>query len=88
MIIFNVDYRNAPEAKAPKGILDCYAACKYVIEKANEYNIDTSRLAIIGESGGGYMAAGVAMELAKKNESHLVKVVIVDLPMVFSGWVR
>ena len=32
--IFNVDFRNAPEAKAPSGILDCYSALKYVISKA------------------------------------------------------
>ena len=86
LTVFNVDFRNGPEAKAPKNYLDCYAATKWVIANAAKYNLDPKKISIHGESGGGYLATGVAMHLAKNNESHLVKCVIPDVPMIYAGW--
>jgi len=71
--IVNVDYRLAPEHKAPAGIYDAYAAVKWVIANAAELGIDAKRIAIMGESGGAYICAGVAMELAKGDEAGLVR---------------
>jgi acetyl esterase/lipase len=71
--IVNVDYRLAPETKAPGGINDAYASVKWVIDNAEKLNIDEHRIAIMGESGGGYITAGCAMRLAERNEGHLVK---------------
>jgi len=66
-------YRLAPENKAPAGIMDGYANLKWVIDNADALNIDKNRIAIMGESGGGWITAGVAMMLAERNESHLVR---------------
>ena len=88
LTVFNVDYRNAPECKLPENTMDCYAGLMYVIENAEEFNIDSSRIAIWGEGAGALMAAGVAMKLAENNESDQVKVVIVDLPMLYAGWLE
>ena len=71
--MFNIDYRNGPECKLPENTMDCYAGFKYVLEYAEEYNIDTSKIAIWGEGAGALMAVGLAKQLAKKDESHLVK---------------
>ena len=84
--VFNVDYGVAPEVKAPDGGLNCYAATKYVIENAAKFNLDPSRIAIGGESSGGYLTACVSMELAKKNESQLVKFAWMDIPAVSNHW--
>lgn len=84
---FSIDFRNAPETKAPQNIMDCYAGLKWVIDHAERFNIDRSRIAIAGESGGGYLCAGVAMQLAKNDESHLVKLCVPDKPMIYHGWV-
>lgn len=73
MIVFNVDYRLAPEAPAPGGINDGYAGLKYLLKNADKLGVDSSRVFIAGESGGGYITAGVSMRLAERNESHLVK---------------
>jgi len=40
--------------------MDCYAGLKYVLEYAEEYNIDKSKIAIWGEGAGALMAVGVA----------------------------
>ena len=69
----NVDYRLAPEHKAPCGIDDSYAAVKWVIANAERLGIDANRIALMGESGGGYITGGVSMRLAEADESHLVK---------------
>ena len=82
--VFAVDFRNAPEAKAPQSIYDCYAATKYICQNASILGIDHTRIALHGENGGGYLCAGVAMKLAEQNEGHLIKCVIPDIAMLNS----
>jgi acetyl esterase len=60
-----VDYGRAPEAKFPAGLEDCYAATKYIAENGAALNLDSSRLAIAGDSAGGNFAA-VVSRLAKE----------------------
>ena len=88
-VVFNVDYRNAPETRAPGGILDCYAALRCVAEElGGRYGVDRDHVGVHGISSGGYLAAGVAMELARRREAHLVKLMIADVPAVSDHWVR
>ncbi|KFY78877.1 hypothetical protein V499_02052 [Pseudogymnoascus sp. VKM F-103] len=65
--IFSVEYRLAPEYPHPTPGEDCYAALVWLQEHANEFNIDPSRIAIYGESGGGGIAAGVALMARDRN---------------------
>ena len=85
-VIFNVDFRNAPEAKAPKGILECYGATKHILENAFKYGVNPEKICIFGEDGGGNMCVGTCMHLAKNNESHLIRLALVDMPMCAAGW--
>ena len=80
--IINVNYRLAPEHKAPCGIDDCYAAVKWVIAKADYLGIDKKKIVTMGESGGGYICAGVSMRLAEANEGSLIKFAAQIMPMV------
>jgi len=52
-----------------------------VLEYCSDYGIDRSRIAVIGDSGGAYIAAGVSMRLAKYDEGHLVSFVGQLIPM-------
>jgi acetyl esterase/lipase len=81
-IFFNVDYRLAPEAKCPENIKDFYSVLKYVINNAASLGVDPARVAIMGESGGGYLTAGLCVMLAQKDEAHLVKLAVPVIPMV------
>jgi acetyl esterase/lipase len=60
-----VNYTPSPEAKYPVPIEQAYAATKYVAENGRKMNLDSSRLAVVGDSVGGNMATVVAM-LAKQ----------------------
>lgn len=82
VVVFNVDYRLAPETKCPNNVKDFYEAIKYVVKNADELGIDARRIAIGGESGGGYICLGAMVLLAQREESALVRMAIVSIPMV------
>ena len=82
VVYFNVDYRLAPETKCPNNVLDFYCAIKHVVEHASEYGIDPNKIAIAGDSGGGYITMGAMVMLAQKNEGHLIKLAMPGIPMI------
>jgi acetyl esterase len=60
-----VDYSRSPEARYPVAIEEAYAATKWVSENGKTIDVDSSRLAVAGDSVGGNMAAVVTL-LAKQ----------------------
>lgn len=65
-IVF-VDYSLAPEAKYPTQIEQAYSATKWIAEKGASLNLDTSKIAVAGDSVGGNMAAVVTLLAKEKN---------------------
>lgn len=63
-IVF-VNYARSPKAQYPILIEEAYAATKWVAENGKSINVDSSRLAVAGDSVGGNMAAAVTL-LAKE----------------------
>lgn len=55
--IASVDYRLSTQARFPAQIHDIKAAIRFLRAKADELRIDASRIAIIGSSAGGHLAA-------------------------------
>ena len=60
-----VNYSRPPEARYPVAIEEAYAATKWVSANGKTIHVDSSRLAVAGDSVGGNMAAAVTL-LAKQ----------------------
>ena len=98
VVVFNVDYRLAPGTRqvrqgykqwvytfyfrCPNNVLDYYEVVKYVAQNSADLGIDPARIAISGESGGGYICAGTMVQLARNDEAHLVKLAVPIIPML------
>lgn len=67
-----VNYTRSPEAQYPVAINQAYAATRWVSERGHEISVDGSRLAVVGNSVGGNMAAVVSL-MAKDREGPAIR---------------
>lgn len=57
---FSINYRLSPQYRHPAAAADVEQAIRYIKMHAPEFRVDPSRLALMGESAGGHLAALVA----------------------------
>lgn len=70
------DYTPAPDAHFPVQINQAYAATKWVAEHGIEIGVDATRLAVVGNSVGGNMAAVVALMAKDKKGPKLAQQIL------------
>jgi len=75
-----VNYTPSPEAHYPTAINEIYAATKWVAENGDQINVDGKKLAVVGNSVGGNMAAVTAL-MAKEKKGPEIKVQILMWPV-------
>ena len=93
----SVDYRMAPDVTGTTLVDDCFAALRWFIDRADDFGVDPDRIGIMGDSGGGGVAAGVAIA-ARDSGLKLTKQILI-YPMLddrniepdpeivaFAGW--
>ena len=61
-VVVSVDYRLAPEHKFPTAVNDCYAALIYAVENCDKFNAVDDKVALVGDSAGGNLAAVVSLK--------------------------
>ncbi len=71
-LVASIDYRLAPEHKFPAGLDDCIAAVRWIATQGADWGIDTSRLAIGGDSAGANLALATLLSRRDQDESPLL----------------
>jgi acetyl esterase/lipase len=74
---FTIEYRLSQEVKYPAAIFDIKKAIRYIKSNANRFNVDTTKIAILGCSSGGQMAALIGTTnnnslFEEKNTNHKI----------------
>ncbi len=59
-ILISVDYRLAPEHRFPTGLEDAYAVMEWALSHGAEIKGDVTKVAVMGDSSGGNLAAVIA----------------------------
>ena len=59
--VVNVEYRLAKVSLAPAAVEDCLCALRWIAVNSKQYNLDTERLVVTGDSAGGHLALTTGM---------------------------
>lgn len=70
-LFLRFSYRLAPEYIFPAAFNDCYEASVHLVNNAQNYSIDPSKIVLMGDSAGGNLAAGVAQYVANMKKKCL-----------------
>ena len=77
----SVEYRLAPEFPHPTPVEDSFAGLTWLADHADELGVDPERIAVMGDSGGGGVAAGLAL-LARDRGGPVIARQILLYPML------
>ncbi|CAG8937920.1 unnamed protein product [Penicillium salamii] len=80
--VFSVDYRLAPEHRYPAALDDSWSTLTWMRENAQQLGIDTARIAVMGESAGGGLAAAIAIRARDTGLSPPIALQILCSPML------
>ena len=76
-VVVSVDYRLAPEYRFPTAAEDCYAATCWAVDNAASLDADADRVAVVGDSAGGNLAAVVALMARDRDGPRLHQQVLI-----------
>lgn len=85
-VVVSVDYRLAPEYKFPLAVEDTYRALCWVAESAPYLDADVGRLAIVGDSAGGNLAAAACLVARDRSGPKIVVQLLVNPALDFSAY--
>jgi acetyl esterase/lipase len=66
-VITSVNYRLTPENPYPKPLNDCYEGLLHVVQNANEFGINPSKIVVGGGSAGGLLSTSIAIRARNEN---------------------
>ncbi|XP_030837413.1 neutral cholesterol ester hydrolase 1 [Strongylocentrotus purpuratus] len=85
VVVVSIDYRLSPEHLFPAGHLDCLRATSWFLRNADQdFSVDTSRVAISGDSAGGHLSATVSQAIHDDQTLPNLKLQILIYPVTQS----
>ena len=91
--VVSVEFRNSvgpgrvsEVAPYPAGLNDCVSGVNWLFENAGRFGIDSARIVVAGESGGGNLALATAMALKRRGELTRIKGVYALCPYIAGRW--
>lgn len=81
VMVVGVQYRLAPDAAFSDAAEDCYAALRWMSDKADGIGIDPNNIVVLGHSAGGGLAAATAL-IARDRGSPAIKAQFLLYPML------
>jgi acetyl esterase/lipase len=76
-VVVEADYRLSPETPFPGPLEDCYCALEWLYDNAVSLGVDRERIAVMGESAGGGLAAMLAIAARDRRKIPLVYQVLI-----------
>lgn len=70
-VVVAVDYRRAPETPFPGALEDCLAVVEWLADHGPQIGVDSTRLAVAGDSSGANLAAAVAVTARDAGHPHV-----------------
>ncbi len=90
-----VDFRNSlvpssvPEiAPYPAGLNDCVSGLHWLIDRADEFGLDTDRIIVSGASGGGNLTLALGLRLTSEGDAGLIQGLYALCPYIAGSWPR
>lgn len=78
-VVFSVSYTLSPEGRFPLALDQCYLSIERMMAKADELFIDKDKVAVMGDSAGGNLAAALCI---KDKENKYIKMQILYYPLL------
>lgn len=75
--VVSVEYRLAPEHPFPDGLDDCYAAARELLLHPESFDFDPGRVALVGDSAGGNLAAAVSLRARDEGEFSIPRQILI-----------
>lgn len=82
--VVGVDYALSPEAKFPKALEQTIGVVEWVLARGGELGIDSTRLAVGGDSAGGNLAAATALRLRDRGKGAMLRALLLSYAAVDS----
>lgn len=79
--VLSVNYRLAPEHKYPAAVDDAYTAVRWASRNGKGYGFDGQRLAVMGDSAGGTLAAVVSLR-ARDEDGPAIRLQVMVYPVL------
>lgn len=84
-LVVSVGYLNPPEGKFPVPLEQCYDALLWIVADSKKFNTNSSRLAVVGDSAGGEMAAAICL-VARDRKGPAIDLQVLINPVVDNTW--